>query len=99
MSTNTAPYQTQPPSATWSRSMPLKIGIGATATDNPLFGAQRCAVTVDDEGGGPFLMVEFFNDDPGQDSPHCGYFNTHADIDQFAAQLHDILAIAEKVSA
>lgn len=80
--------------------MPIKIGLGMTANDHPLFGAFRCAVTVDDEGGGPFLMVEFFNDEHGtQDSPHCGYFNTHADIDQFAAQLHAILKTAEEASA
>ena len=98
MSTNTAPYQTQPP-ALWSRAVPIKIGLGMTSVDHPLFGAQRCAVTVDDEGGGPFLMVEFFNDEPGEDSPHCGYFNTHADIDQFAAQLHAALKSAEEASA
>lgn len=100
MSTNTAPYQTQPSAACWSRAMPIKIGLGMTANDHPLFGAFRCAVTVDDEGGGPFLIVEFTNDEHGtNDSPHSGYFCSHADIDQFAAQLHDILAIAEKVSA
>lgn len=100
MSTNTAPYQTQPPSASWSRAMPLKVGIGMMDCHHPMFGVWRCTVTVDDEGGGPFLIVEFFNDQHGnEDSPHCGYFNTHADIDQFAAQLHDILAIAEKFNA
>ena len=99
MSTNTAPYQTQPSAANWSRAMPIKIGLGMTATDHPLFGAFRCAVTVDDEGGGPFLMVEFFNDYHGsEDSPHAGYFCTHSDIDQFAAHLHDILKTAEEAS-
>lgn len=99
MSNNAAPYQTQPPATHWSRAMPIKIGLGMTANDHPLFGAFRCAITVDDEGGGPFLMVEFFNDEPGEDSPHCGYFNTHADIDQFAAQLHAALKSAEEASA
>ena len=99
MSNNAAPYQTQPPAANWSRAMPIKIGLGMTANDHPLFGAFRCAVTVDDEGGGPFLIVEFTNDEHGtNDSPHCGYFCTHADIDQFADQLHAILKTAEEAS-
>lgn len=98
MTTNTAPYQTQPPAANWSRAMPIKIGLGMTANDHPLFGAFRCTMTVDDEGGGPFLIVEFINDEPGQDSPHCGYFNSHADIDQFCAQAHATLKAAEEAS-
>ena len=99
MSTNAAPYQTQPAVANWSRATPLKIGLAMTADDHPLLGLFRCEVTINDEGNGPFLLVEFFNHTIGcKESPHCGFFFTHADIDQFAAHLHDILKTAEEAT-
>lgn len=99
MTTNTAPYQTQPSAACWSRAMPIKIGLAMTADDCPLLGLFRCEVTINDEGNGPFLLVEFFNHTIGcKESPHCGFFFTHADIDQFAAQLHAALKAAEEAS-
>ncbi len=60
-----------------------------------MFGSHRCTVTAYDEGAGRYLAVEFFNDEPQTDeTAHQGYFCTHADIDAFAAHLHDMLDMA-----
>ena len=56
-------------------------------------------VRVVDEGGGPYLCVEFFNDDP---YPHSdekqteGYFSNAGQIDRFASALKDLLRAAEE---
>lgn len=54
-------------------------------------------VRVHDEGGGPYLCVEFFNDEPYSDEhPHEGYFSTAGQIDRFASTLKDLLRAAEE---
>lgn len=77
-------------------AVPLAWSIPMRQEDHYHYGAMRCVVKVEDVCGGPYLTVEFFNDDPANDdSEHAGFFNDHQDIDRFARHLHSILATAE----
>ncbi len=78
------------------KAFPLAWNIPMRKEDHYLFGAARCAVKIEDECGGPYLIVEFHNDEPqGGESIHAGFFCTHEDIDRFAQHLHNILTTAE----
>ena len=78
------------------KAIPLAWNIPMRNEDHYLFGAARCAVKIEDECAGPYLVVEFHNDEQQDDeSMHAGFFNDHADIDRFAQHLHDILTTAE----
>ncbi len=49
-----------------------------------------------DEGAGPYLKVQFRDDEPAQgDASDMGYFCTHEDIDAFAGHLHHALKLAQ----
>ena len=79
----------------WKRATPLSWGIGMSKDDNPIYGANRCLITVDDQGAGPYLQVQFKDEEPGQgESADMGYFCTHEDIDAFCNHLHHALKLA-----
>jgi hypothetical protein len=60
-----------------------------------IFAPQRVEVTVEDEAAGPYLRVEFVHDEPAEgETAHMGFFDSHADIDAFAARLHEMLDAA-----
>jgi hypothetical protein len=77
----------------WRKATPLSWGIGMAKGDSPIYGDHRCHISVWDEGAGPYLRVEFFNEEKvGPDeTEHMGFFFDHADIDAFAAHLHAAL--------
>jgi hypothetical protein len=83
-------------SHTWNRAVPLKFGIAWGVDDDCLYGQHRCNVTVYDEGNGRYLGVEFINEEPMHDeNSHQGFFSTHADIRNFADNLHRMMRDAE----
>ena len=80
----------------WKKATPLSWGIGMTKDENPIYGANRCLIIVDDEGAGPYLKVQFRDDEPAQgDASDMGYFCTHEDIDAFCGHLHNALKLAQ----
>ena len=80
----------------WKTATPLSWGIGMTKDENPIYGANRCLITVADESAGPYLKVRFFNEDAeGGDTTDMGFFCDHEDIDAFCNHLHHALKLAQ----
>ena len=79
----------------WKKAVPLSWGIGMTKGDDPIYGENRCLITVDDQGAGPYLKVQFKDEEPVTGSEtDMGYFCTHEDIDAFCEHLHHALKLA-----
>jgi hypothetical protein len=80
----------------WTHAIPTEwtlVGLG----ERVIFAESRAKVRIHDEGAGPFLGVEFSNNEPNPEySAHEGYFQTHDEIDRFAAHLHMALSAAKK---
>lgn len=78
----------------WHHAIPTEWVLVETG-DRLIFAEALAKVKIHDEGAGPFLGVEFSNDEPtDQYSAHEGYFTTHDEIDAFARRLHLILDLA-----
>ena len=68
--------------------------------DRVIFAENTAKVRIVDEAGGPFLAVEFSNNEPTPEyGAHEGYFQTHDEIDRFCAHLHLALKAAEETAA
>jgi hypothetical protein len=86
-------------SAPWQHAIPTEwtlVGLG----ERVIFAESTAKVRIHDEGAGPFLGVEFFNQEPTTEyGAHEAYFCTHDEIDRFCAHLHLALKAAEENSA
>ena len=49
-----------------------------------IFSPQRITIRLDDEGGGPFLVIRGIDDDD-KENEHSFYLQSIAEIDEFAA--------------
>lgn len=83
----------------WTHAIPTEwtlVGIG----DRVIFAECTAKVKIHDEGAGPFLGVEFSNNEPNSEySAHEGYLQTHDEIDRFCAHLHIALKAAQENAA
>jgi len=83
----------------WTHAIPTEwtlVGQG----DRVIYAESTAKVRIVDEAGGPFLGVEFCNQEPTPEyGAHEGYFQTHDEIDRFCAHLHLALKAAEENAA
>jgi hypothetical protein len=66
---------------------------------SPIFGEHRIIIRVDDQGGGPYLVVRGYNSEPVKGSGETGhefFLNSEAEIDEFAATCKALLKQAER---
>lgn len=82
----------------WQTAIPKGWTIPMDKEYAEIFAPNRAEITVDDNGGGRYLRVEFINDETDLgtgENPHQGFFCTHDDINEFSARLHEMLDAAQ----
>lgn len=101
--TSTVPTAAEPVAEPWMLTDPVTwkaypmAWVMIDAPTHGLASPRGARVRVQDEGGGPYLCVEFFNDEPYSDEhPNEGYFSNAGQIDRFANTLKDLLRAAEE---
>lgn len=68
--------------------------------ESPIFGPHRIVIRVEDNSGGPFLVIRGVNGepDPGE-TEHDFFLQSEAEIDQFAEVCKSMLRQAEEDAA
>lgn len=66
--------------------------------ESPIYGKWRVIIRIDDQGGGPYLVIRGDNLEPNAgETPHDFFLQTEAEIDQFAARCKEMLRQAQEM--